>query len=428
MSKNTQYKSYTLSLTGLSPLFIGSGDTYSQLDYVYHNNKIHIIDFDKLLEQIPIEVIDDLTNEISENFKNNIWEGDIKNFLAKYHFNWQESVEKTYEIMSSIGRNEIQQFIKTGERIYIPGSSLKGAMRTALLFHILETHPQKKERLAGNINRYFKDRKVRELIQDDGSNDLLRALIVSDSHLSKDSPIKIVPSTVYHLQNRESTIPIYYEILDTDFISQGTLKINTKLITSNALKSDTFSLSKNTLIRAINSFSKTVIAYELNQFTSRKDSKLDPIIAFYTNLRDIVDNNLDEDECIIRLGQGSSILGITLFLNFRDNQEIINKYAGLEIFHFNVKDRNNPGFGISRTGGFTILPDRNSPNRPRLNEYWLCRVVATRKRTKFVILLERVESRPDDDESGILYPLTRKFIVSNDILKVPFGWVKLTWE
>ncbi|KKM63511.1 hypothetical protein LCGC14_1510730 [marine sediment metagenome] len=53
-------ESYKLSIQGLSPLYIGSGDTYSQLDYISTEGKIHILDFNKILSSIPEEVIDDL--------------------------------------------------------------------------------------------------------------------------------------------------------------------------------------------------------------------------------------------------------------------------------------------------------------------------------------------------------------------------------
>ena len=170
--KKASSNSYRLILNGISPLFIGSGEIYSQLDYIHHENNIFIIDFDKLLEQIPPEVIDDLTNEISENFKNNIWEGNIKDFLSRYNINWKETIEKEYELIGTIAKNEVNQFIKTGYQIYIPGLSLKGAIRTAILFKILEDNPDKKENLVGNIIEHFNDQQIKKLIQNDGSTDL----------------------------------------------------------------------------------------------------------------------------------------------------------------------------------------------------------------------------------------------------------------
>ena len=428
---NVSQKSHILTLRGLSPLHIGSGEKYSQLDYIYHENYIFILDFDKLISEIPLEIIDDLTNDINENFENNIWKGDTKEFLSRYKIDWEKSVEKKYDLIGRIGKNEINQFIKTGNQIYIPGSSIKGAVRTAILFKILKEHPEKKQDVIRNVIDHFNDKEIMKLIQKDGTTDLLRALIISDSHIDKTSPIKITGSTVYHLRNKESTIPIYYEILDENFYSSGTIKINYKLTDSKALISDNFDLTQDNIINAINAFSKEIIDYELKEIIDRIDPNLDDIIGFYKKLNNEL-THLKDSECILRLGQGSSILGITLFLNFKDNKQIVRKYKGLEIFHFNIPDRYNKEYGIAKQGRYTILPDRDSPNKPKLNEKWLCSVVTIRGTNKYVTLLEKIKESFDIEEEkarGYLFPLTRKFVVSdNEKLIAPFGWVKLTWD
>lgn len=424
-------RSHRLILEGLSPLFIGSGEKYSQLDYIHHENSLFILDFDKLLEQIPVEVIDDLTNDIIENFENNIWRGDIEEFLSKYKIDWKKSVGKKYAFIGKIGKNEINQFIKTGNQTYIPGSSIKGAIRTAILFKILKDSFQSKKSIITNVLEHFNDREVVKLIQRGGTTDLLRALIISDSQVVEDSHIKITASTIYHLRNKESTIPGFYEILDKDFTSSGTIKINHRLIGSNALVYQNFDLTKENVIKAINSFSKEIIAYELKVFKDRKDSNLDSIIVLYEKLSTQL-ANLTDNECILRLGQGSSILGLTLFLNFKDNKQLVRKYKGLEIFHFNIQDRYNKESGIAKQGRYTILPDRDSQYKPKLNEKWLCSTVAIRGINKYVRLLEKITKSFDlelEKEDSYLFPLTRKFVVSdNKKLIAPFGWVKIKWE
>lgn len=429
---------YKITMTGLSPVHIGSGSTYSQLDYISKQNKIYILDFNKILEEIPAESIDDLTKDIIENFNKNIWKGNVEEFLSKYNIDWKKFIEKEYDLIGKIGKNEINQFIKTGDNIYIPGSSIKGAIRTAILFHILKTHPDKRDQILNNILSYFDDQSIKPLIQSDGKTDLLRALIISDSILNnEDKFVKVVQTSVYHLRDKKFTIPIFYEVLDKGFTSMNNIKINYKLIDSNTLVTRYFNLNKEEIIKAINAFSKEIIDYELNVFKNQYNPHLSGIINFYEDLKNQIDA-LKDDDCILRLGQGSSVLGITLFLNFYHNRNVINKYKGLEIFNFNIPDRNNRNFGIARQGKYKILVDRNSPHKPRLNEKWLCSIVSTIKRTniKYVSLIDKISREKDiqkDTTKAALYPLTRKFIVSQldsgtkNIIN-PFGWVKLKWK
>lgn len=431
-------KSSEIVITGLSPIFIGSGEKYSQLDYINKNNRIYILDFDKILEQIPAESINDLTKEILVNFKNNIWKGDIDKFLNKYNIDWNKFIEKEYDLIGKMGKNEINQFIKTGDRIYIPGSSIKGAIRTAVLFDILKRNPDIKNRILPYVLTDFRDQEIVKLIQSDGRTALLRALMISDSFLeNKNNYIKVIQTNVYHLRDKEFTIPIFYEVLDKGFESKNSIKINYKLLDSNTLITQYFNLTKNEILRAINVFSREIIDYELKVFENQNDPNLSEVINFYKDLKSQLDS-LKKNECILRLGQGSSAIGISLFLNFQDNIQVVRKYKGLEIFTFNIPDRDNRSLGIARQGGFTILTDRESPQRPRLNETWLCSVVSTIKRTriKYVSLIEKISSKKDidqDSQRSFLYPLTRKFLVSqlDDGTKkniYPFGWVKLKWE
>ena len=418
-----------LEITGLSPIYIGSGDKYSQLDYVNDGNKIHVIDFSKILDQIPLESIDDFTNEITANFKNNVWRGEVKEFLEKYEVDWKDYVEKSYELVGEIGKNEINQFVKTLDQIYIPGSSVKGAIRTSILYQILKNHPNKRAQISDYISRDGRprDQDLQRLLRSDGKTDLLRALIVSDSTIKDGrSFTKIVKSNIYHLRERELQSPIFNEILSKDFKSSGFVKINDKLVDSGYLISNFFSLKKEAILNAINLFSREIIEQELQQFRERDDENLTEIVRFYESLTAQIES-MKDNECILRLGQGSGFITITMFLQFKDNFNWIKRLTNLEVYHFNEPDRKDRRYAIARDSGFTILPDRNSEHKPRLNERWLCKVIRTnlQNRTKIVSLIEQVSG--EFNFKNVVYPITRKFVVSGDIPILPYGWVKLKW-
>jgi len=419
-------RSLRLEITGISPVFIGSGDLYSQLDYIVEDQKVHLLNFNSLLGDILLNLIDDLTKNILDNFRNNRWEGDVKSFLEEYGLDWKKHVKQTHDLIGEIGKNELHQFIKTSDRLYIPGSSVKGAIRTGVLFSLLKNNPTIRDREESNVLRYFNDRNIQELIRTSAKDDLLRALIVSDLHLSDPkNNTQIVESSVYHLENKEFTIPIFYEVLDKGFHGSGSIKIDKNLIESDFLKAQYFDLNASSLVEAVNDFSQRIITHELKTLQSQKDDNLSQIVSFYSSL-DHQLKNLGKNECVLRLGQGSSVLAITLFLNFQDNKRIVQKYRNLETIRFNTPDRRNRGFAIATKGGKTYLIDRNPRYRPRLNETWLCSI-QPKGRTVYVKLLEKMDASQQFLAQELLYPLTRKLIFNQKHqLSFPFGWVKLS--
>ena len=419
-------RSLRLEITGISPVFIGSGDLYSQLDYIVEDQKVHLLNFNSLLGAIPLNLIDDLTKNILDNFRNNRWEGDVKSFLEEYDLDWKKHVKQTHDLIGEISKNELHQFIKTSDRLYIPGSSVKGAIRTSVLFSLLKNNPTIRDREESNVLRYFKDRNIQELIRTSAKDDLLRALIVSDLHLSDPkNNTQIVESSVYHLENKEFTIPIFYEVLDKGFHGSGSIKIDKNLIESDFLKAQYFDLNASSLVEAVNDFSQRIITHELKTLQSQKDDNLSQIVSFYSSL-DHQLKNLGKNECVLRLGQGSSVLAVTLFLNFQDNKRIVQKYRNLETIRFNTPDRRNRGFAIATKGGKTYLIDRNPRYRPRLNETWLCSI-QPKGRTVYVKLLEKMDASQQFLAQELLYPLTRKLIFNQKHqLSFPFGWVKLS--
>ena len=57
------YNKYKVNIRTLTPVHIGSGEKYSQLDYVFDKNKkkVFIIDFNKIIANSGQEIIDNLT-------------------------------------------------------------------------------------------------------------------------------------------------------------------------------------------------------------------------------------------------------------------------------------------------------------------------------------------------------------------------------
>lgn len=149
---------HNIKITVVSPVSIGDGKVLSPLsDYILHEGKLHYINhqlFEKALEQRMINsgdssIIDDYINTVSQN--TNEQKGAtvlLKEFIEnKLDHHFQDLVNKTaidvYGVKNAV---QMQSIIKNAGNPYISGSSLKGAIRTALLYDwLMETKEGHKE-------------------------------------------------------------------------------------------------------------------------------------------------------------------------------------------------------------------------------------------------------------------------------------------
>lgn len=172
----------------ITPVHVGSGEVLNHIDGCYANGRWYHIDLDKVLAH-PSTDLNALTSKMGQrDFR---WERhlrqhdtDLSKFSA-YDLPCPQSPEEV----------EIREAIKTiGNRPFIPGSSLKGAIRTALLEEILnesdDVYNNSLKRLEtlidqgprGNPRREQPARQIESLaFGKDPNRDFLRALHVSDT-------------------------------------------------------------------------------------------------------------------------------------------------------------------------------------------------------------------------------------------------------
>ncbi len=143
-SKNFIYK---ISLTPESPISIGNGKSISPLsDYYFdaNKNKLYLINranFEALLLNNP-EIIEDFIlkvqntterkNEFLLRFLMDKLEVSEEQVLSDYFY------PNAFKAIGIEKSTEISSIVKNGNQPYIPGSSIKGAIKTAMLFSWLE--------------------------------------------------------------------------------------------------------------------------------------------------------------------------------------------------------------------------------------------------------------------------------------------------
>ena len=175
-------------LQTLTPVHIGSGETLNQIDGCYADGRWYHIDLERVLAH-PSTDLNALTSEMSQRqFR---WQ----RYLS--HRNIEPSDVSDYSLLcpQSPENVEIREAIKTmGNRPYMPGSSLKGALRTALLGEIVDVNEDVYEKSRehietlidrgprGNPRREKPAQRIEQLaFGKDPNHDLLRALQVSDT-------------------------------------------------------------------------------------------------------------------------------------------------------------------------------------------------------------------------------------------------------
>jgi len=135
----------------LSPLHIGNGETKNKMSFFVESGNIYFIDENKLMYLVN-------KHNLSEEFIRWISEGgnSIDEFLKNHTNIKKELKQNSLYVLPTRGEIEgdINLHIKDSQnRFYIPGSSIKGAIRTALLYMVLkETTLSFKESLLYGVN------------------------------------------------------------------------------------------------------------------------------------------------------------------------------------------------------------------------------------------------------------------------------------
>jgi CRISPR-associated protein Csm5 len=110
----------------LSPVHIGNGEKISRLEFLVEKGRLKVYKFDRI-----ISAIERIANP---QLKNNayLWFKTSKNLsLEEFLRNFKLTLEPNYEleINGSLNSSQVEEFIKTLEGPYIPGSELKGSIR-----------------------------------------------------------------------------------------------------------------------------------------------------------------------------------------------------------------------------------------------------------------------------------------------------------
>ena len=274
-------KNYTVILTTNSPIFIGNGLKISKKEYIFNKleNKAYIPDmvkmFNFLTENNLLNAYEDYL--LRDNIDFAVWlrNKNIKNYkdFCIYNIGCQDVVfEKS-------SKKEIVPFIKDKyNKPYIPASSLKGAIRTALLSTEIMQKPNKFSRYKQSIEKNsFSDGRNKLLSREtkaveqtafntlgfnkkkgNAVNDVLSGLIIGDSEPLSTDDLVLCQKIDVTINGTEKKLPILRECI----------KPNTKIKFSLTIDTSRCQYTKEMILNALNSFVKQYNDNFRNHFVS----------------------------------------------------------------------------------------------------------------------------------------------------------------
>ena len=254
----------------LTPVHIGSGKEISPTEYLIENGYFHRINLNSLFADPDFQPF---LEKFIDSALHTRYLGDLlpQEILKKHILYTLPITGKAKEYLKN-NKTIVKEFIKTAGKVFIPGSSLKGSILSAIFYHILkENFSSDKEFILQSLqfkNKYenLLDFVFSRFAKDSPLKRFTRWLDVIDSNTK--NPSEVLQISLVKVKGSKSgkELPILYE----------TLKVNVEF--TSEIKSQNTIFKEEEILSIANNFYKKVLARDKNQIKS--------------------------DEILIRLGQG----------------------------------------------------------------------------------------------------------------------------
>lgn len=309
-----------LALELITPVHIGNGEIISPFcDYIYDSYNVYFIDHHKLEHDVfaktdSEKVIDDFINIVrSQASGNSSTRFQLRDFFRNNNLDFKQYTIKKLETSDDRITEEIKKIVQTGARPYIPGSSIKGAIRTALLYEKLKP-------------RYdFQAMNVKDYIGQDQfgkfANDIMKHLSVSDSEPIIEASVKIYRTNRFNLFTKKKTVNVVREAILPGVKSHFRLQTKGRrgYHSLNAGFDYLYEGSETEILRIVNEFYDDTLNNELNILRKANLPELDLVVKRYSELLDELGKlKATNDGAIMRIGSGKTFFENTIAGLFRE--------------------------------------------------------------------------------------------------------------
>lgn len=357
----------------LSPLHIGNGNQLTPVDIYPTENTVYILDIDGLIDDLQNlgigleEILHLLKNPPGDSY---IWKG----YIDELNLNPKDYARYILRIYGTPGKEsmQIREFIKLNGSPYIPGSSVKGAIRTAVLYKVLKECgdsatsmnlvPRFDGKLAreigwsGSLLEFYVEKLSKERVDGKKADDLLEAIVFGMEpdrrsgirYEPKRDPLRVLMVrdskpigrrhlAVYRVEviGNLQSIPIWVEALEPETATGIEIKIDTGVLRLNSGHFNgllweclqnygrPWEVFEDFLWEAVEEFYGEVIKAELEGFNKFRGHSRE-VKSFYSSLKEYEGH-------LIRLGWGSGWLAMTVGILLRKERkwEIVRRKLGL---------------------------------------------------------------------------------------------------
>ncbi len=346
---------YQVTLQTLTPVHIGAGEELRLgFDFVIHNGRTWRLDVDAVLEAKWEQMGLDRPGQSRYPLPGQV--------LSPQDFNNPAFFRYVVRGIPYSFKNDarLQACIKDPwDRPYIPGSSLKGAIRTALAWTGWDEAHIRLSRDAIGHSRNWAGRPLeRKLFGKDPNHDLLRALQVSDLHgnLDPNQALGVVVARVLTPNDIQS--PISLEAILGDQTLRGTLKIDDSLFAPYAEPRLHFGNRKHwltELMPRIQAHSRARIERLAAWFEGIRGAE--KIARFYRQLDAL---RLPKHQALLQIGWGSGWDGKTFWTHLQKDEHLFEKLVRQFRLQHRSRRRREVGdpFPISRR---VVTVDKTAP-------------------------------------------------------------------
>ncbi len=329
-------KKYNVNIKTISPIHIGSGESYGASEFIKGKAKgqngpvptFKRINLSKYYLSLSDDKKDKLLHSLStQNFELSSFESNIKGF------NIYTSYDRCKESIKP--NQEIEENIKTLNQLYIPGSSLKGAIKTAILFNSISPRDIRKiddiirinrrtgKKQIGRDNRILDDIFSASSARNKAQASIMKFIQVSDSSVTNVPAVYDVISVMatesgskQFYKRHGNTVRSFLECIRPNINLKTTITTNYNEKTYARLGLD----DKDRLIdidfikKSIYDLSSAFIDYEL-EFSEKYG--IDYLNKFYKNIQK---DNTPESP-LLKVGAGSGFLATTIGLKIKQYDE-----------------------------------------------------------------------------------------------------------